>query len=449
MLKIGLCCSFLFPATKSSKNKFVNFLYYTLVIPLVTCLFFLHDGSQPYLFSSYGSMLITLVVLLWLPTIYARYQRSYWNKFSLYSQGLSLLLFLLYMVFQRLSLFTFFIFFEISLVPVIAILFLGGSSNKKLEAGLYIFVFTSSSAFIFLTFLVFNRLSQNGVNHFLFTTTRSYNSSLRIVEISNFISMLIYNLTTIVLLVKTPIFFVHIWLPKAHVEAPVFASMILARLLLKTGGYGYLILFINSFGVLAQYYCSVCSILLMSILASVRCSTQVDIKILIAYSSVNHMRVMLCGIILGLRSSTLGSVVLMIGHGIISSVLFFLARDSYTQIKTRSSFFSLLVGKSNNNMVFWLILTLINAGLPPFLIFIGEALILKATLIHPFLIFLFLLNYIFIGYYSCLILVKLILSTFPTNVGRLIGSYKSRDLWAIGDSSTPIHELNPTKNFLT
>merc|ERR1712043_24160 len=79
------------------------------------------------------------------------------------------------------------------------------------------------------------------------------------------------------------------------------------------------------------------------------------------------------------------------------------------------------LGKININMVSWLMLTLINAGLPPFLIFIGEALILKAALMYPFLIFLFLINYILIGYYSCLILVKLILSKFPTNVGGLIG----------------------------
>jgi len=211
------------------------------------------------------------------------------------------------------------------------------------------------------------------------------------------------------------------WLPKAHVEAPVFASIILARLLLKTGGYGYLILFMNYFGVLAQFDYSVCGILLMAILAAVRCSTQVDIKILIAYSSVNHIRVILCGIILGLRSSVLGRVILMIGHGVISSVLFFLARDSYGQIGTRSSFFSLVLGKSNINILSWLMLTLINAGLPPFLIFLGEVLILKATLMYPFLIFLFLINYILIGYYSCLILVKLMLSKFPTNVGGLIG----------------------------
>ena len=303
ILKLGLCCRFLFPVIGSYKSKVVNFFFYTVVIPLVMYLFLLHSNSQPNLFPSYGIILITLVVLLWTPTIYARYQRSYWSKFSLYSLRLSLLLLFLYMVFSRQSLLTLFVFFELSLVPIIAILFIGGSSHKKLEAGLYMFAFTSSSAFIFLVFLVFIRLSQNGINHFLFTTTSSYNSPLKVVEIHVSTSMLIYNLATIVILVKTPLFFVHIWLPKAHVEAPVFASIILARLLLKTGGYGYLIVFMNYFGVLVQYNYSVCRFLLM----------------------------------------------------------------------------------------------------------------------YPFLIFLFLINYILIGYYSCLILVKLMLSTFPTNVGRLIG----------------------------
>ena len=114
------------------------------------------------------------------------------------------------MAFSRQSLLTLFVFFELSLVPIIAILFIGGSSHKKLEAGLYMFAFTSSSAFIFLVFLVFIRLSQNGINHFLFTTTSSYNSPLKVVEIHVSTSMLIYNLATIVILVKTPLFFVHI-----------------------------------------------------------------------------------------------------------------------------------------------------------------------------------------------------------------------------------------------
>lgn len=113
------------------------------------------------------------------------------------------------MVFSRQSLLTLFVFFELSLVPIMAILFIGGSSNKKLEAGLYIFVFTSSSAFIFLSFLVFSRLSQHGINHFLLITASSYNSPLGRADLFISVSSIIYNLATIVILVKTPLFFVH------------------------------------------------------------------------------------------------------------------------------------------------------------------------------------------------------------------------------------------------
>jgi len=365
-------------------------------------------------------LLMTLVILLWTPTLYSRFQQGYWNKFFLYALSLSLLLSFLSMVFSSQNILTFFIFFELSLVPIIIILFVGGSSGKKLEAGLYIFAFTRFSALLFLAFLVWVSWLQHGINPFLSAAINAYNSPLRANEGYNSISHLIYNLATVVMLVKAPLFFLHMWLPKAHVEAPVFASIILASLLLKTGGYGYFILFLRHFGVLVHYDFSVCVMLLFSILAALRCSAQIDIKMLIAYSSVNHIRVILCGIILGISSSRLGRVILMIGHGIISSILFFLARGSYKQIGTRSSFYSLTLGKSNINMVPWLILALINAGLPPFLIFMGEVLILKASLMFPFLIFLFSVNYVLVGYYSCLILVKLVISKFPINVGRLV-----------------------------
>lgn len=164
-------------------------------------------------------------------------------------------------------------------------------------------------------------------------------------------SMLFYNLGAIVMLVKRPVFFLHIWLPKAHVEAPVFASMILARLLLKTGGYGFLILQITSIGSLIKFDLAICCIIVAATLAAICCSSQVDVKILIAYSSVNHMSIILCGILLANRSAALGSVVLMVGHGFISSALFYLARLSYNQRSTRSFFYALRLPKANHYII--------------------------------------------------------------------------------------------------
>jgi len=421
IVQLGLCCRFVFPLVRFVKDKVIYLLYYTVIIPFVVYLLLRYKSTQPILCTSYGAILIALVTFLWTPTIYARYLRGYWGKFATYRISLSLLIFFLYMVFCNQRLVTFFVFFELSLVPIMAILFLGGKSDKKLEAGLYIFAFTRSSSFLFLVFLVFVSLFQHGFTSYILSTATCYNSSLDAWGLASSFSCLFYNLATIVILVKTPVFFVHIWLPKAHVEAPVFASIILARLLLKTGGYGYLVLYINFFRILAHFDCIVSGVLLFSILAAIRCSAQADIKILIAYSSVNHIGIMLCGIIIGLRYSVLGGVILIVGHGIISSVLFFLARDRYNQIRTRRSFFSLILSKGNLNILSWLRLTLINAGLPPFLMFIGEVIIFKAILLYPLLMFLFFLNYILIGYYSCSMLIKLMLSKFPSNVGTLIG----------------------------
>jgi len=420
IIKVGLCCRFVFPLIILVKDKVIYFFYYTVIISFVAYSLLIYLSSPSTLSPSYGVLLMTLVILLWIPTTYARYQRGYWKDFPTYRVRVSLLMLLLFMVFSSQSLLTLFIFFELCLVPIISIIFMGGNSRKKIEAGLYMFSFTSFSAFTFLVFLVFLCSTQHGFAYFTASAYRCYNSFFSSGELGASISCFFYNLTTVMMLVKTPLFFVHIWLPKAHVEAPVFASMILARLLLKTGGFGYLILYINLYGVLAHYDYALCGALVLSILAAVRCSAQKDIKMLIAYSSVNHMRVILCGIVLGFRCSVLGRVILIIGHGIISSVLFYLARDRYGQTRTRSSFFSLVLSKRNINILFWLRLTFINAGLPPFLMFTGEVIIFKASLIFPYLMFLFFLNYTLIGCYSCLILIKLILSKFPLNVGRLI-----------------------------
>ena len=423
ILKIGIICRFILPTyIRTKSSKIITFIYYSLFVPLLIAILFKSFTSQPLLFHQEGSILPALVLALWIPTIYARYQRIYWNIFSTYSIIIALLLFFLMMVFSSSRIITLFIFFELSLVPVILILFIGGRSKGKLEAGLYMFFFTSSSAFIFLIFLILRRLSQNGEMLNLLTRGASFQSSFIIRGSSNYrskISFFIYNATTMIMLVKTPLFFLHMWLPKAHVEAPVFTSMVLASLLLKTGGFGYLVLSSNYFGVLGSIFCASSFVITLAILAAARCRAQKDLKGLIAYSSVNHMAVILCGILFGLSSSIFGRVLVMVGHGVISSALFYLASITYNQMGTRSSFFRLTLSKSNINSLFWILLSVINAGLPPFIIFSGEILIMKAAFSYPHLMFLFLVNYILVGYYTCLLMTKVVLSKFSSPAGSL------------------------------
>lgn len=134
--------------------------------------------------------------------------------------------------------------------------------------------------------------------------------------------------------VKMPCFLLHMWLPKAHVEAPVFGSIVLARVMLKMGGYGFLI-----FRPLLSYkfiYFFPYVFLFFSFYAAFICFRQKDLKVLIAYSRVNHMALVLMGIFSGLRHALLGAILLIIGHGVVSSIIFYIRRTTYSQTSSRS-----------------------------------------------------------------------------------------------------------------
>jgi len=137
-------------------------------------------------------------------------------------------------------------------------------------------------------------------------------------------------------LVKLPMFFVHIWLPKAHVEAPVIGSIFLAAILLKIGGFGVLKVYTllseprMISGLILRF--SAWSFVVIS-LSCLQCS---DIKVLIAFSSVSHIAIILVLLVTGRESGIHGALIIILGHGVSSSIMFYLSYLIYLSSSTRS-----------------------------------------------------------------------------------------------------------------
>nr|QAT19903.1 NADH dehydrogenase subunit 4 [Leguminivora glycinivorella] len=299
------------------------------------------------------------------------------------------LLIMLYMTFSVMNLFMFYLFFEGSLIPTLLLIMGWGYQPERIQAGLYLLFYTlfASLPLLLGIFFIFN--SENFI-------------MIYFLKFLNLNMYLLYFSMIMAFLVKMPMYFVHLWLPKAHVEAPVSGSMILAGIMLKLGGYGLLrvMIFLQQVGLKFNFIWIIIS-LLGGFYVSLNCFCQVDIKSLIAYSSVAHMSLVIGGIMTMSYWGFMGSYVLMIGHGLCSSGMFCLANINYERLHSRS----LYINKGMMNFIpsmslWWFLLMSSNMAAPPSLNLMGEIMLINSLVSWCWfsMIFLVLISFFSAGY---------------------------------------------------
>lgn len=277
-----------------------------------------------------------------------------------------ILLLILLIVFSSIRLLRFYLFFEMSLIPTLLLIIGWGYQPERLQAGIYMLFYTLVASLPILISIFFILYSNYTIVFFL---------------INNLInSLFIFFLLNIVFLVKIPIYLVHLWLPKAHVEAPVSGSIILAGVILKLGGYGILRT-LNIF-ILVNIKVNIYVIifrLIGGVIASFICIRQVDIKCLIAYSSVAHISIVLSGILVINYWGICGSFILILAHGLCSSGLFCLANINYERIYRRRFYLNKgIINIIPSLRLYWFLLNSSNIAAPPSLNLVGEVILINS-----------------------------------------------------------------------
>nr|YP_003126923.1 NADH dehydrogenase subunit 4 [Platax orbicularis]BAH97814.1 NADH dehydrogenase subunit 4 [Platax orbicularis] len=295
------------------------------------------------------------------------------NRQRTYITLLTSLQIFLIMAFTATELIMFYVMFEATLIPTLFLITRWGNQAERLNAGIYFLFYTLAGS---LPLLVALLLLQNNAGTLSLLTIQYSNPF----PLLTFADKIWWAGCLLAFLVKMPLYGLHLWLPKAHVEAPVAGSMVLAAVLLKLGGYGMIrMLTILEPATKELSYPFIIFALWGVVMTGSICLRQTDLKSLIAYSSVSHMGLVVGGILIQTPWGLTGALILMIAHGLTSSALFCLANTNYERTHSRTMVLARGLQMALPLMAsWWFIASLANLALPPLPNLMGELMIITS-----------------------------------------------------------------------